>query len=184
MVEKLLKPGATIKDEMKLEEFKAILLAQSVASEAAAIMDSCSMFEEDFDGMTPDMWSEQHALLGMVGEAGELLDAVKKLYIYRKTDDFDKRAACIANIDEELGDLAFYIEAFDLTDTNKFTTKLREHAMNLASHFGLIWDQVLQRNIDKLTDPEKGRYRAGTYSDSDAQARNDKSPTAAIVAQE
>jgi NTP pyrophosphatase (non-canonical NTP hydrolase) len=41
--------------------------------------------------------------MGVSGEAGELLDAIKKSAIYRKPLD-------IANVIEELGDLEFYME--------------------------------------------------------------------------
>lgn len=44
-----------------------------------------------------------HMVLGLSGESGELLDAVKKHVIYRKELD-------VANIIEEIGDLQFYIE--------------------------------------------------------------------------
>jgi len=44
-----------------------------------------------------------HMALGICGEAGELLDAVKKLAIYQKPLD-------VANVIEELGDLEFYME--------------------------------------------------------------------------
>lgn len=46
-----------------------------------------------------------HAILGISGEAGELLDAVKKSVIYRKELD-------IENVIEELGDIEFYLSRF------------------------------------------------------------------------
>ena len=42
-------------------------------------------------------------VVGVSGEAGELLDAVKKAVIYRKPLDLE-------NVIEELGDLEFYME--------------------------------------------------------------------------
>lgn len=45
-----------------------------------------------------------HAAVGLAGEAGELLDAVKKTWVYGKRLDRD-------NAIEELGDLEFYAEA-------------------------------------------------------------------------
>lgn len=44
-----------------------------------------------------------HMTMGIAGEAGELLDAIKKYTIYRKPLD-------IENVIEELGDLEFYME--------------------------------------------------------------------------
>ena len=44
-----------------------------------------------------------HMAIGVAGEAGELLDAIKKFAIYNKELDVD-------NVIEELGDLEFYME--------------------------------------------------------------------------
>ena len=52
--------------------------------------------------LTPEDCHRLHMAIGISGEAGELLDAVKKATIYRKPLD-------IANIVEECGDLLFYI---------------------------------------------------------------------------
>ena len=45
-----------------------------------------------------------HCAVGIAGEAGELLDAIKKTWVYGKSLDR-------ANIIEELGDIEFYAEA-------------------------------------------------------------------------
>lgn len=86
-----------------------------------------------------------HACMGICGEAGELLDSIKKHVIYNKSLDFD-------NIVEELGDLEFYME------------QLRQHLIISRS-------QVLFANIEKLNK----RYGLGSYSDQQAQTRADKS---------
>ena len=52
--------------------------------------------------LNPEDCHRLHMAVGISGEAGELLDAVKKATIYRKPLD-------IANIVEECGDLLFYI---------------------------------------------------------------------------
>lgn len=44
-----------------------------------------------------------HAAIGISGEAGELLDAVKKTWVYGKRLDS-------VNIIEELGDIMFYVQ--------------------------------------------------------------------------
>ena len=53
--------------------------------------------------LTPNKADLIHMVMGIVGEAGELLDAVKKHTIYNKPLD-------VENIIEELGDLDFYAE--------------------------------------------------------------------------
>lgn len=65
-----------------------------------------------------------HMIMGISGEAGELLDAVKKATIYRKPLDYP-------NIIEELGDLEFYLEG-------------------LRQILGITREQVLEQNIAKL----------------------------------
>jgi len=54
----------------------------------------------------PAKWERiEHALLGVIGELGELVDAYKKHKIYGKT--FDR-----VNFIEELGDMRFYMQMF------------------------------------------------------------------------
>jgi len=66
-----------------------------------------------------------HAAMGISGESGELLDAIKKNVIYNKPLD-------IINVSEELGDLEFYLEM-----------------MRQALH--LNRDEIIRSNISKLT---------------------------------
>ena len=76
--------------------------------------------------------------------AGELLDAIKKNWVYNKPLDHE-------NVKEELGDLMFYITALMMLE-------------------GLTMQEVLQSNADKLSE----RYKGLQYSDEAAQARADK----------
>ena len=85
-----------------------------------------------------------HAAVGISGEAGELLDAVKKNWVYNKELDSE-------NVKEELGDLMFYITAMMLLQ-------------------GITLDEVLEANVTKL---EK-RYAGLQYTDAAAQTRADK----------
>lgn len=85
-----------------------------------------------------------HMAVGISGEAGELLDAVKKGAIYGKC--YDR-----ANIIEELGDLEFYMEG-------------------LRQAFEITRDETLSQNINKLSK----RYVDGVYKNSDAINRGDK----------
>lgn len=85
-----------------------------------------------------------HMAVGVCGEAGELIDAVKKAAIYNKPIDR-------ANVIEELGDLEFYMEG-------------------LRQGLGITREETIEANIAKLS----VRYSALTYSDEAAQARADK----------
>lgn len=85
-----------------------------------------------------------HMAIGISGEAGELLDAIKKAVIYNKPLD-------VENIIEELGDLEFYMEG-------------------LRQFLAVDREQTLQANIAKLS----VRYQGLKYSDKAAQTRADK----------
>lgn len=77
-----------------------------------------------YDTITPHSLDLIHMIMGICGEAGELLDAVKKAAIYNKPID-------ITNIKEELGDLEFYMEG-------------------LRQILGISRQEVLEANITKL----------------------------------
>lgn len=97
--------------------------------------------------MTPAGANLLHMAVGISGEAGELLDAVKKGIIYNKPLDME-------NLIEELGDLEFYMEG-------------------LRQAIAVSRDTVLKHNMEKLTG-DKGRFSKGFYTDAQAQARQDK----------
>ena len=94
--------------------------------------------------LTPEKADLLHMAVGVAGEAGELLDAVKKATIYNKPLDRE-------NMIEELGDLEFYMS--------------RVRQLICVSR-----DEVLERNYAKLSK----RYANGQYSNEQAQERADK----------
>lgn len=81
--------------------------------------------------MAPEDAHRLHMVLGIAGEAGELVDAIKKAVIYRKPIDLE-------NVVEELGDLEFYMEG-------------------LRQSLGIVRAETIVHNINKLTI----RYAAG-----------------------
>lgn len=94
--------------------------------------------------LTPQQANLLHMAVGASGEAGELLDAIKKHTIYQKPLD-------VENVKEEVGDILFYLS-------------------NILQSVGLSFEEVLQHNIDKLS----VRYSSGKYSNTQAQERADK----------
>jgi len=86
--------------------------------------------------------------IGASGEAGELLDAIKKTCIYRKPLD-------IANVREECGDILFYVTG-------------------LLDSLNISMDEVISENMAKLS----ARYQSLAFSNHDAIARADKQPQA------
>ena len=94
--------------------------------------------------MTPSSAGLIHMVMGISGETGELLDAVKKHVIYQKDLDYD-------NLIEELGDIEFYLEGFrQLLDITR--------------------EETLTANIAKLGK----RYPGFEYTNQAAQIRADK----------
>jgi NTP pyrophosphatase (non-canonical NTP hydrolase) len=83
-------------------------------------------------------------IMGICGEAGELLDAIKKYTIYRGKLDRE-------NVVEELGDLEFYMAG-------------------LRHHLGITRERCLRHNMDKLN----VRYDVGTFTNEHATIRKDK----------
>ncbi len=65
-----------------------------------------------------------HAAVGVAGEAGELLDGIKKHWIYGKALDRE-------NLIEECGDLLFYVQA-------------------ILNELGISMDDAMRQNMEKL----------------------------------
>ena len=94
--------------------------------------------------ITPQQAHLLHMAVGVSGEAGELLDAIKKHCVYQKPINMD-------NVIEEAGDILFYLTGL-LNDLN------------------ISVEDCVKANIDKLSK----RYPAGSYSNAAAIARADK----------
>ncbi len=98
------------------------------------------------ESMTPDQADLIHMCLGLTGEVGELVDAIKKFIVYGKEKDME-------NIIEEMGDIEFYLEGFR---TN--------------GEINVTRNKIINKNIEKL----KKRYPNGAYSNEQAITRADK----------
>ena len=98
--------------------------------------------------LTPEKAHLMHMAIGIAGEAGELLDAIKKYVIYNKPLD-------LVNVVEELGDLEFYMEG-------------------LRQGVDVPRQDVIEANVYKLALGPNARYKGGQYSDKAAQERQDK----------
>lgn len=73
-----------------------------------------------------------HCVIGIAGEAGELVDAVKREWVYGKPLDH-------TNAIEELGDIEWYMEA-------------------MRGLLGVTRDQVIAANVEKLEKRYPTRY--------------------------
>ena len=83
------------------------------------------------NGLTPGSVNKIHSVLGLAGEVGELIDAIKKHTMYTQSIDYN-------NVVEELGDIEFYLYS------------LRESCY-------ITREQTLRANIHKL----RKRYAKG-----------------------
>jgi NTP pyrophosphatase (non-canonical NTP hydrolase) len=100
--------------------------------------------QQILDTLSPEKAHKWHMATGISGEAGELLDAIKKEVAYNKAEDRE-------NIVEELGDLEFYMAG-------------------LRQAYGITREETLVHNKNKLG----VRYAGHQYSDQQAQDRADK----------
>lgn len=116
------------------DEFSYADMVRALKKSPATILDELN--ENDVDLI--------HMGIGVAGEAGELLDAVKRRAIYRKPLDRE-------NVIEELGDLEFYMEGIRQT-------------------LQITREETLEANKRKLGE----RYKSKVYSDQAAQERADK----------
>lgn len=107
-----------------------------------------AVLAKEGDVILTEMNGEQmhlmHMAVGVSGEAGELLDAVKKTAIYQKPIDRE-------NVIEELGDIEFYMEG-------------------LRQGLNITREETIEANIAKLGK----RYEGFKYSNQSAQDRADK----------
>lgn len=95
------------------------------------------------DSLTPEKMDGLHMAVGVVGEAGELVDAVKKYVVYNKALDR-------ANVVEELGDLEFYMEGLRQTFSISRQETLDGNIEKLGKRYAAGYsDQAAQARADK-----------------------------------
>jgi NTP pyrophosphatase (non-canonical NTP hydrolase) len=85
-----------------------------------------------------------HAAIGLAGEGGEVLDCMKRNFIYGKELN-------VENLIEELGDTIFYV-------------------CQILNMLNMDLDDIMAHNMEKLMK----RYPEGKYSNFHANARLDK----------
>lgn len=84
-----------------------------------------------------------HATLGVAGESGELVDAVKKHVIYGKPLD-------VANVREEIGDIMWYIALMCRTLDMSLEDLLQENIDKLAKRYPEKYtDELASARLDK-----------------------------------
>ena len=94
---------------------------------------TCKMFSEGLN-LTPSQANLLHAILGISGESGELVDGFKKHLIYNKPVD-------VENLKEEAGDILWYMALL-----------FREINVDFADIMGQNIAKLQKRYPDKYTD--------------------------------
>ena len=130
------------------DELAAHAVAFSDHQHAAMVAELAKPGREIVAELTPEKAHLWHMASALMGEAGELFDAVKKCAVYGKDLDVD-------NVVEELGDIEFYLEG-------------------LRQQLRIDRTRTLDANIAKL----RRRYPGRLFRNADAQARADKSDAA------
>lgn len=160
MVRTLAKPGDIIAVELTSKDISILTIISELCKESGFIIAHIA------ENLSTPICAEEaylwHMAIGMTGEAGELLDAYKKLGIYRKELD-------LVNVIEELGDFEFYLTGYK-QGKQLLHTVFDYRLSQLYELFELTREQVIEGNIRKLAK----RYHGLKYSDQAAQARADK----------
>lgn len=96
-----------------------------------------------------------HLALGIAGEAGELVDAIKKAAIYGKPLDME-------NVMEELGDLEFYQGALRQACGYTREQVLDYNIAKLRKRYGVSYsNEAAQERADKKTPMESAMEQRG-----------------------
>lgn len=99
--------------------------------------------EDIVQSLTTEKANVWHLATGVSGEAGELLDAIKKHVIYNKPLDHE-------NVIEELGDMMFYMEglmqALGISGEECIEANIKKLGVRYAQGYS---DQAAQQRADK-----------------------------------
>lgn len=172
MVRRLAKPGSAIRATLTTYKVSLLTAAVTLFVTSAKILEELqqeSIFESD------ENTHLHHMAIGMAGEAGELLDVIKKIAAYNK----DQTVEIVENIIEELGDFRFYWVGYE---QGRLLGREADKEFNTAfeQFFALLslnMAHVEANNIAKLSK----RYRELVYSDNAAIERADKVETGETV---
>lgn len=89
-----------------------------------------------------------HSSVGISGEAGEILDTVKKSWIYGKDLNTD-------NLREELGDLFFYMQMMCNTFGWTFTDIIEQNIQKLSIRYPEAYtDELAIKRLDKVDEQQ------------------------------
>lgn len=119
---------------MTYDEISFVEMVNVLAKDGQAIIDS----------LTPEKMHILHMAIGIAGEAGELIDTIKKSTIYEKELDLE-------NVIEELGDLEFYMQGLRYALGIHRVTTIEANKKKLYKRYaGQYSDKAAQERADKV----------------------------------
>lgn len=146
-------------------------LRTNIPSEAELMLIKDGQYSEFVGQLAKDMGSMEndlmHMAVGIAGEAGELLDAIKKHWAYGKPIDLE-------NVMEELGDLEFYMAGMRLLLNFTRSDCLLANREKLARRYGDSYsDEAAIARADKQPAFQEINMGAVSTDPQDSNGDND-----------
>ena len=174
-VRTLIKPSEQLDAEITENEMQLLEIAKGLC---AASRDSCTKPECE----RPDYLNLLHMAVGLESEAGELLDAIKKIVVYRKpVGDLSDKNSIAWNVREEIGDLLWF-----QTGNNIIRKENNQEINENFFYYSLdvfldLWNEMYPDNIITIQSAKEfnmeklgERYKGLKFSNKAAQNRADK----------
>lgn len=182
MVKALVKPGATIANELTPEQADLWHGATGVAGEATEILDAvlagALAGQTDRENMVEELGDMEFYLDQVRRNRGLVRADTVVGYVDSEMGAPPMNAALLAVTSGNLLDLAKKVAIYQKdVDTKTFINALQsiEHCMEqVRRNFGITRDEAIAHNIYKLAEGPNARYKAGSYSNEAAIARADK----------
>ncbi len=186
MVLRLKKPGEEIQQSLTAWDCDFMHMAGCLPGEAAELYDGITDKEDEIleelgdfafylvacRSLLGEKWTTQ-AFAGkaattsdpvknsiqLMAISGHFWDVVKRIVIYRKP---------MGDPDKKYSGMPLGAVGADLLD------EMERRFNSILTYCNYTLDEVLEANYTKLADADKGRYASGSYSDQQAQDRQDK----------
>jgi hypothetical protein len=182
-VTKLVKSGEVMDKEINVREEELLDAVAAICSHCDTLAQDAFLFFAVCESSKRSKVLEfKHMAIGLVGEAAELSDPVKKLVIYRKEVTSLVDGKTIAeNVLEEIGDLMFFHTGYNAITIETNFGDPDVTLLELIEGFLKVWNDLY--TLDKITieaavlyNKEKlsKRYSSLSYSDKQAHDRADK----------
>jgi NTP pyrophosphatase (non-canonical NTP hydrolase) len=182
-VAKLVKSGEVMDKEISVREEELLDAVAAICSHCDTLSQDAFLFFSTNDSCSrPKALEFKHMAVGLVGEAAELSDPIKKLAIYRKEVTSLVEGKTIAeNVLEEIGDIMFFHTGYNAITIETNFGDPDVTLLELIEGFLKVWNNLY--HLDKITieaailyNKEKlsKRYASLSYSDKQAHDRADK----------